>query len=59
MADFRAAHGASPWRWPNALGDPWSWRIALSNRRQQIESGPLWRGRRRGRSTSRCRITLR
>src|SRR5215471_16902272 len=27
------------------------------NRRQQIESGPLWRGRRRGRSTSRCRIT--
>jgi hypothetical protein len=26
---------------------------------QQIESGPLWRGRRRGRSTSRCRITLR
>jgi hypothetical protein len=25
----------------------------------KIESGPLWRGRRRGRSTSRCRITLR
>ena len=25
----------------------------------KIESGPLWRGRRRVRSTSRCRITLR